>query len=561
MILICVAAIGIISVVSIQQTADRISTQYMNEICEEKSDEMDYFLEQIQQSVNIAAHYMTDEISVVELVEAGVVGAAGTGDSLGNRNYDSEEQAQFDQYLHELVEKARNLLHSISYNSYDAMTYFYRINPEFSKTEPGILYVRQNMSDYQEQTPTDIFSFSSDDMTRVGWYYQTLDRGRPSWLPPYEDKNLGSVVTTFIAPIYKAGTFTGMVGMDVSYESLVEKVDNLNLYRSGYAFLTDEFGKIIYHPNVPAGTLLGELNRELEADEEYVSKNEDSLELVSYSFGGVEKRAAWRTLDNGLRLFVCAPLSEIQETWQQLIFVILIAAAVLLVVFSILVAVIMSRVTNPLNKLAIASAEIEKGNYDVELPEEGRDEVGVLTRSFRHLTEHLKAYVSDLNSKAYKDELTSVKNKAALSIFTEQLNAAEPSARKYAVILFDCNNLKKINDVYGHDKGDIYLQKACSVICDSFPRSPVFRVGGDEFIAILQKDAFEQREELLQQFRQNAEEINRSAEHEWEEANLASGIAVYDSSLDREFADVLRRADEQMYENKKQWKEAHGLPG
>lgn len=557
-ILVCVSGIGLVSILSIQRTADRISTQYMNELCLETSGEMNHFLDAIDQEVNIAAHYLTDDVSAVVLAEAGVVGAVGTGTSLEGRNYDSPQQQELDAFLHQHVEDAKSLMHSVSYNSTNSLSYYYRINPELSRKEPGFLFVRKGIADFEESTPSDILSFSSDDATHVGWYYQALDKGRPSWLTPYADENLGNVVTSYIAPVYKAGTFVGFVGMDISYESLVAKVENLEIYDTGYAFLTDEFGRIVYHPTIPAGTMLSEVNTELQANEEYMTENEESSTLVGYSIGGVSKRAAWRTLSNGLRLFVSAPVSEIEASWHALIVLILVVGAVLLVVFFIVTAIVMRRITNPLKELTNASQEIANGNYDVELPYEGKDEVGTLTRSFRHLTEHLKVYVSDLNSKAYKDALTNVKNKAAMDMYAGQIDRSEEEKRVYAVILFDCNDLKVINDKYGHDKGDIYLKNSSEIICRTFSSSPVFRIGGDEFMAILEKSAYEQRDALVRQYQENAEQANRTAREPWEMINMAYGLAVYEKETDHDFADVLKRADAEMYANKRNYKLSRG---
>ena len=51
----------------------------------------------------------------------------------------------------------------------------------------------------------------------------------------------------------------------------------------------------------------------------------------------------------------------------------------------------------------------------------------------------------------------------------------------------DLNNLKTINDTYGHDKGNIAIMKLANMICEVFSKSPVFRIGGDEFAVILFK--------------------------------------------------------------------------
>ena len=63
--------------------------------------------------------------------------------------------------------------------------------------------------------------------------------------------------------------------------------------------------------------------------------------------------------------------------------------------------------------------------------------------------------------------------------------------------VFDCDNLKQINDQNGHDKGDIYIRAASQLICRVFAHSPVFRIGGDEFAVVLQNEDFINREDLI----------------------------------------------------------------
>ena len=122
--------------------------------------------------------------------------------------------------------------------------------------------------------------------------------------------------------------------------------------------------------------------------------------------------------------------------------------------------------------------------------------MGRLTNTFKRLSGHMKDHINDLNKRAYVDALTSVRNKGAYAAHrgpAEQITwTGQPS--EFAIGMFDCDNLKLINDQYGHDKGDVYLKTACRLICRVFQHSPVFRIGGDEFAVILQNDDYENRE-------------------------------------------------------------------
>ena len=65
------------------------------------------------------------------------------------------------------------------------------------------------------------------------------------------------------------------------------------------------------------------------------------------------------------------------------------------------------------------------------------------------------------------------------------------------VIVLDMNYLKEANDRYGHDVGNKLIRAAAQTISDVFKRSPVFRIGGDEFLIILQNRDLAERNDLL----------------------------------------------------------------
>ena len=114
------------------------------------------------------------------------------------------------------------------------------------------------------------------------------------------------------------------------------------------------------------------------------------------------------------------------------------------------------------------------------------------------------------------------------------------------------NGLKRINDQYGHEKGDIAIQSVTKLISDVFRHSQLFRIGGDEFVAILTKGDYENRERLIGKFR---EEVRKAGENSnlkpWEKPSAACGYAVYDKPTD-DAVSVFKRADENMYKNKKE---------
>ena len=161
--------------------------------------------------------------------------------------------------------------------------------------------------------------------------------------------------------------------------------------------------------------------------------------------------------------------------------------------------------------------------------------------------------VDALNKRVFIDALTSVRNKGAFNDCVQELQDRldQDASMRFAIGVFDCDELKKINDEHGHDKGDLYLKTASRLICEVFRNSPVFRVGGDEFAVVLQEDDFVRREELIVAFEQRQKEICAAAQNAWEEVRVALGVAVYDPQNDQSVNDTARRADKIMYENKR----------
>jgi len=166
--------------------------------------------------------------------------------------------------------------------------------------------------------------------------------------------------------------------------------------------------------------------------------------------------------------------------------------------------------------------------------------------------------LTELNNKLSalmeQDALTKVKNRTAYDKYLRNLERdfIEGENKPFAVIFFDINDLKAINDRHGHEKGDAYIKNSCRLICNTFKHSPVFRIGGDEFVTIAQNDDYDKRHELLTSMREHMEALKTRGDSVplTERISIASGMAEYDRTLDEDFSSIFKRADELMYENK-----------
>lgn len=168
------------------------------------------------------------------------------------------------------------------------------------------------------------------------------------------------------------------------------------------------------------------------------------------------------------------------------------------------------------------------------------------------MVEDMKTQVSRMDMLAYQDALTNVKNKAWYDKTEIRVNSEiQNNTACFAILMADLNNLKKINDHYGHEHGNDYLLGACHVICNVFNHSPVFRIGGDEFVVLIENIDYNNKDALVEKLRIKFKESSQDMEkQEWERYSAALGLAVYDKYIDTCMNDVFKRADDLMYKDK-----------
>ena len=158
---------------------------------------------------------------------------------------------------------------------------------------------------------------------------------------------------------------------------------------------------------------------------------------------------------------------------------------------------------------------------------------------------------------AFQDALTHVKSKAAYDQMVEALKKEIENGGKpeFGIVMIDLNDLKKINDTYGHEKGDRYIVGSCSQICEVYAHSPVFRIGGDEFAILLRGADYDNRAALYNKLnRRFTDSRTDTSRQPWDRYSAASGMAVFGSEGGETVDEVFRTADERMYEDKQHMK-------
>ena len=227
-------------------------------------------------------------------------------------------------------------------------------------------------------------------------------------------------------------------------------------------------------------------------------------------------------------------------------------------------------IIRPVNMLSNAAEHYTAGNETKEIDTlriKTGDEIQSLYNSIKQMIHDINGYIDNLmktsqeltqtrikadqmDELAHKDALTGVGSKLAydnqMKELTDEIRQGNPV---FGIVMIDLNNLKYLNDTYGHEKGNLAIIKICSMVCDVFTHSPVYRIGGDEFVVILKGRDYENVQELIQQFKQNMAQLEGRP---WEKVSAAVGYALYEGEDNAD--EVFRKADHMMYENKKEMK-------
>ena len=526
-VVLCAAVIGGAGVINSKKVVDTDSSKIMNLTCSEKAQELNGQLTRIQQSVETLAYYTTEQLESVERLMT-----------------DKEYMAEYTKKLEDVAVNAAN-------NTEGAVAVYVRFNPEYWEPTSGLFWSKTELSGiFQQLTPTDFSNYNPDDVEHVGWYYIPVKNGKATWLSPYMDQNININMISYVIPIYRNNIIVGVVGMDIDFDVITSTVADMKIYDTGYAFLTDSQADIMYHKDLTIGVNMENADASLGPVAHELENGTSGSSLFSYQWQGVQKELAFRSLVNGMRLALTAPKSEIDAAKNSLIFQISIAGLCICAVSVLLTVLLTRKIIKPLRELNDAAKKIAEGDLSIALTKQTKDEVGMLAESFQQTVNHLQKYVNYINGLAYRDSMTGVKNKTAYDEMAkkieEKMRTEQP---EFAVVVFDINGLKQVNDNFGHDFGDILIIDCSKLICKSFKRSPVYRIGGDEFVVILENDDLEHYQERLEDFQREIEEANRTSNVGFK-ISIARGIAIYNSGTDLVFANVFKRADEAMYQNK-----------
>lgn len=175
--------------------------------------------------------------------------------------------------------------------------------------------------------------------------------------------------------------------------------------------------------------------------------------------------------------------------------------------------------------------------------ETGKQLVALLKKSYQ------AAFYEQL---AYKDQLTQAPNRAAFNKDLDEIFENEDLLDGLRLVILDMNQLKRINDVYGHVTGDEAIVISYNLISKHFSHlGQSYRLGGDEFAIIILDDDACMFESACKVFTKSIATNNKYIHYP---IGIALGSVTYDPNLDTSVKNMMHRADTNMYQAKKAYK-------
>lgn len=243
--------------------------------------------------------------------------------------------------------------------------------------------------------------YDESDVEHVGWYYLPVQAKEAIWMSPYMNENVNIYMISYVVPLFaEDGTSIGVVGMDIDFSQITDLVDETTVYQSGYAFLMDASGSIMHHKNVDEGTVITDLDSSLKKGADFLAEDGNQGKTLEYTYKNVDKKLAFYNLDNGMKLVLTAPVSEIYSEAYGLAKMIILAMIVAFILSAVIGIVMGTGLTKPIRQLTsvieqTAALDFRPTEAGAKLRKQ-KDEIGDMATKIHDMRKKLRAMMENL---------------------------------------------------------------------------------------------------------------------------------------------------------------------
>ena len=187
-IIVAIILATIISAISVRNIGVDSAKQNLRLLCEAGEKSLDYYYESVEQSVETVSTYIKSDLLTISSNQLG-----------------------------EHINRAKSVFTTSANKTNGVMTYYYRIDPNYSDTEKGFWYVVNKDGEFEEHEVTDISKYDTQDTSKLVWFTVPKFTGEAIWLKPYITDTINERVISYNVPVYRGNNFVGVVGIEISY--------------------------------------------------------------------------------------------------------------------------------------------------------------------------------------------------------------------------------------------------------------------------------------------------------------------------------------------------------
>ncbi|MDC7125105.1 MAG: methyl-accepting chemotaxis protein [Spirochaetales bacterium] len=301
-----------------------------------------------------------------------------------------KNEEAFNNYRNNAVERYLALASSIQ--PLDLYTYF---DPEKIFNSRSIS-VSKTKSYTKFAEDEEIKDYTWDDIKNKNWvWFSAKERRGQYWSDPYFSERFNMKVFTYSKSIILNAKFVGVMGIDTPFENLKEKISEAVLLDTGFFFLTNEDGKIIYHPKIEEGTMLSKV---VPNTFDTMLQNRSGQGTCFEELNGVETIFSFYRLENGWYLIGCPPKSEAFSELNIMNRLIAIIIPIIMLL-ALCVAIFIGRhLSHPIKIITNKLENIASGDGDLtgRIEIKSKDETGILAGHFNNFTEKLRKMISQM---------------------------------------------------------------------------------------------------------------------------------------------------------------------
>lgn len=353
-------------------------------------------------------------------------------------------------YLKKYKQYLTPIVYEFALNFEDVYIFF---NPDLINEAHDIWFIDIDGDGELDRVEEAGLDYYDNDFKAKAWFYEPILKGRPIWTDPFVS-TYGFPITfiSHTTPIYKDNFLISVIGTDFIFDNMVSDLNQIKIFGEGYAFLINDSGHFIYHPDFSIEDSIEKVyDGTFKSHYDEMKNNQNGL--LEYTLDhNIEKILSFEKLDNGWILAISVDKKDIYKNLNYFLSKIAFIFIASFIISMVLVAFFSNNISKPIEILASKIHLIGKGDYDDTIPENillKSDEIGVLANSINSMKINLKQSFETIQNHNIELDMKIAKRTQDLLAMNEELQATLEDLRNTQDQLLEARKLEGLGLMLG----------------------------------------------------------------------------------------------------------------